>query len=115
MGHAQDAINVQIRDAHTGLSVAGAHITLISRLDTQYTIAGLDGLAKLSSTPGVAKLFITHVAYQSLIIKNPKLDETVDLSPARNDLQEVVVTGQNGPVLARQCRAASAGNQPSAH
>lgn len=93
-------VQIQLRDAHTDLPVENAHVTFMGA-DTLFTLSNFNGGATFK-TNGAGLLKISHLSYTEITqkISVSKKLQRVYLSPAKTNLQEVVVTGQASPTLA---------------
>lgn len=95
-------LSVQVSDAHTAQAIEGAHVSLFKENNYRvYAVTDLEGIARFN-TNGV-RVLVEHVAYQNKEVKvSGKNQIHVFISPEKDELEEVVVTGKAKPVLASQ-------------
>ncbi len=102
-GLGQQSFLLEVRDAHTDLPVTGAYVRLLQANDTLYTVTDPTGRASFkSASPG--RLEVSHISYMPYV-KEAKASQTkllIYLTPSQGELDEVVVTGQSLPTLARE-------------
>ncbi len=101
---AQDSLWLKVHDVHTDLPIPGADVWLIKSTDSSLSVTNDKGMVGLEVTSEASQLLIRHLSYlpvrQSL--KASGRFHQVYLSPLREELQEVVVTGQARPILAEE-------------
>ncbi len=98
---AQEKSFLTLLDAHTAQVVEGAHVTLIWEGDSLNTVSDAQGRVELKAQ-NLLWIKVRHLSYEPYKQAHPKAGSLHFLSPERGQLEEVVVTGQNGPTLSRK-------------
>lgn len=101
---AQDSLWIRVHDIHTDIPIAGADVFLIGQGDSILSVSSDEGMAVFKVPSGYFRLRVRHLTYLpvSQSFKPGVRLQRIYLSPKREELQEVVVTGQGRPVLAEE-------------
>ena len=101
---AQTSFTLEVRDVHTDLPVSGVKARLLTTEDTLWASTGSKGQAVLPLSGSLQSLKLDHLAYlpETIELKPSQKFVRAYLTPYRQELQEVVVTGQARPVLAEE-------------
>lgn len=101
---AQDSLLVQVHDIHTDMPVSGADVWLLGPADSVLSVTDAEGRTKVRLGKIYTSLKVRHLTYLPMVqnLRSGEKFQRIYLSPLKEELQEVVVTGQSRPILAEE-------------
>ncbi len=101
---AQSSLHFQILDIHTDMPVVGVDVWVAGDADSVLAVTGPEGSVEFSNPNQYHRFRIHHLSYEerSGSIKPGDKYRRIYLAPRREELQEVVITGQSRPILAEE-------------
>ena len=101
---AQRSLRIEVYDIHTDLPVPGADVWLISANDSVISVSDAEGQVVFQDADNFGSYRVNHLTYEPKhgSLKRPGKHLRIYLSPSREELQEVVITGQSRPILAEE-------------